>query len=192
VPGPCGSGRSPGLARRGSRAWQVGKESTRAAPGTGFPLVMTGAGHADRGGGGWRLCSSVPAVHWLSDAPCARRPTGCDDPAVRVRRVAGWRGGRKGTVIARPPVAAGLRVWRRPGTGRAGDAGAPSQTRCPGFARDQGNGEPWRVIWGSRRGCVMVCAGRRCRAGRVRWCRAGIRRRRSGRRGAGRRCGRGR
>lgn len=34
--------------------------------------------------------------------------------------------------LNRPPVAAGLRVWRRPGSGRAGDAGAPSRTRWPG------------------------------------------------------------
>jgi hypothetical protein len=42
LPGPCGSGLAPGLARRGTRAWQAGKEPDDAAPFTYLPFAASG------------------------------------------------------------------------------------------------------------------------------------------------------
>ena len=100
----------PGLARRGTRARQVGKEPHRAAPGTrswrraagGRPVLRRSRGHAHRS----------PQSHETADAPRARRRTGCDDCAGSCGRAAGPRCGRKGAVIT---VAAGR---DEPGAGR--------------------------------------------------------------------------
>ncbi len=67
---PYGPAWPPGLARRGSRAWQVGKEPTRAAP----AARQRTAARRSRG-----YSHASPQSHQASGAPCVREHTYRDD-----------------------------------------------------------------------------------------------------------------
>ena len=120
-----GPARPPGLARRGTRAWQVGKEPTRAAPGTRPSLTVSG------GAAGARSERPVSTNHVI-------RPTTRAGPA-------GWPGISARTARLSRTAAAARRARRsgRPWRMRSGSSssgrmlggGRPSQPGGTGRER---------------------------------------------------------
>jgi hypothetical protein len=133
----------PGLARRGSRAWEVGKEPHRAAPGAGPYRRVPGS--AASGVRPSRGCAHVsPLSRWLSGAPRARDGTVCEDRAARCRRASVTRGSRKQAVT--------FRCWRcreaHAGRGCPGPcgAGASSSAGCPLAGKGGRRGSPGQAV----------------------------------------------
>jgi len=153
---PCpalmGPARPPGLARRGTRAWQVGKEPTRAAPGTYLPF------YGQRRGGGARSERPVRMNHVI-------RPTTKAGPA-------GWPGIRARTArLSR--AAASARRARRSGRPWRIRSGSSSSGRMLGGGRSSqpgGSGASSRLHRGEISGMpgTLLSALARFRSGRPR------------------------
>ena len=125
-----------GLARRGSRTWQVGKEPPRAEPGAGCGRKRARRVRTGRRSRGRPHAS--PQSHQVSGAPRVCGRTLCDDCAGVRGRADVPRCGRKEAVIVTPAAAAvragGVRARARRRTVRAGRvrwcrAGSPRR-RC--------------------------------------------------------------